>query len=132
VISDRLMPSWVRVLRPRATMQDGVLSATWFAVPGQESVRCRIEVSFYRPGKDMPMPLQQGRAPDRVATYWLHPGTDLQPGDRLECIDGPVLGVWEVRTAPDRTINMTSLHHLEGQLIEVAPSVASGALSGGQ
>jgi len=97
------MPSTVRVLRPRAVMVDGVLESTWSEVPGLTRIRCRIDVNFYRPGKDMPMPIQAGRAPDRVAVY----------------------------TAPDRAQNMRHLHHLEGQIVEVAPSVASGALSGG-
>lgn len=127
----RLMPSVVRVLRPRGVMQDGVLTSTWAAVPGLESVQCRIEVGFYRPGKDMPLPAQAGRAPDRPATYWVAPTVDLQPGDRMECLSGPVIGVWEIRTAPDRALNMRNFHHLEGQAIEVAPSVASGALSAG-
>ncbi len=131
MISTRLMPSRVRVLRPQGVLQDGVLTSTWSVVPGMESVLCRIEVGFYRPGKDMPMPIQAGRAPDRVATYWVAPGFNLEPGDRMECISGPVIGVWEVRTAPDRAINMRHFHHLEGQAIEVAPSVAAGALSAG-
>lgn len=125
------MPSYVRVLRPQGVMQDGVLSSSWTPVPGMESVQCRIEVGFYRPGKDMPVPVQAGRAPDRVATYWVAPGLDLQPGDRMECVRGPVIGTWEVRTVPDRAINMQNFHHQEGQAIEVAPSVASGALGSG-
>lgn len=128
MISPWLFPSTVRVLRPSAVMVDGVLTSSWAVVPGLERVRCRIEVGFYRPGKDMPMPVQAGRAPDRPAVYWVAPGTDLRPGDHMECIEGPVIGTWQIRTAPDRALNMRSLHHLEGQCIEVAPSVASGAL----
>lgn len=131
MIPRHLMPSVVTVLRPVPYFQDGVLTTTWQPVPGLERVRCRIEVGFYRPGKDMPMPVQAGRAPDRPAVYWVAPGTDLQPGDHLQCIEGPVIGTWMIRTAPDRAQNMRALHHLEGQAVEVAPSVASGAISPG-
>jgi hypothetical protein len=132
MISTWLLPSLVRVLRPRAVMVDGVLESTWVEVAGLTRLNCRIEVNFYRPGKDMPMPIQAGRAPDRVAVYWVAPGTRLQPGDHLECVSGPIIGTWQVRTAPDRAQNMRHLHHLEGQCIEVAPSIASGALSAGE
>lgn len=125
MITPWLLPSVVRVLRPLSVMTDGVLTSSWQPVPGLESVRCRIEVGFYRPGKDQPLPIQAGRTPDRPAVYWVAPGTDIQPGDHLECVSGPVIGVWEVRTAPDRAQNMRSLHHLEGQVIEVHQSVAS-------
>lgn len=129
MITAWMLSSTVRVLRPQGLMQDGVLTSTWF--PVLDGVRCRIEVGFYRPGKDMPLPVQAGRSPDRVAVYWVAPGTDLQPGDRMECTAGPVVGTWEVRTAPDRAQNMRSFHHLEGQAVEVHPSVANGALAGG-
>lgn len=131
MISLYLMPTTVSVLRPQALMRDGILTSVWVPVAGMERVRCRIEVGFYRPGKDMPMPVQAGRAPDRVAVYWVAPGTDLKPGDHMQCVDGPVPGTWQVRTAPDRAVNMARFHHLEGQCVEVAPSVAQGAIAGG-
>ncbi len=132
MITPWLLPSTVRLLRTQSQLVDGVLTSIWAPVPGMERIRCRIEVGFYRPGKDMPMPVQAGRAPDRPAVYWCAPGTDLRPGDHMECLEGPVLGTWQIRTAPDRAQNMRHLHHLEGQCIEVAPSVASGAVSGAQ
>lgn len=132
MISPYLMPSIVAVMRPRMITTDGIMTASWAEVPGMERVRCRIEVGFYRPGKDMPMPVQAGRAPDRPAVYWVAPTTDVQPGDHFRCISGPVLGTWLVRTAPDRAQGMQNLHHLEGQCIEVAPSVAQGSFPAGE
>lgn len=129
MISAYLLPSTVTILRPAATTTDGILTAQWTPVAGMTRVRCRIEVGFYRPGKDMPMPVQAGRAPDRPAVYWVAPGTDIQPGDHLQCVSGPVLGTWLVRTAPDRAQGMSNLHHLEGQCVEVAPSVAQGSVA---
>lgn len=70
--------------------------------------------------------MQAGRTPDRPAVYWVDPSSDIQPGDHLECISGPVVGVWEVRTSPDRAQNMRNLHHLEGQAIEVHQAVVGG------
>ncbi len=112
------MPSRVAVKRPATSLQDGVLTTTFEQVAGLESLQIRLEVGFYRPGKDTPLPAQAGRAPDRVATYWCPPGTDLRPGDQMEAVAGPVPGVWEVRTYPDRAVGMAHLHHLEGQAIE--------------
>lgn len=124
MISRYLLSSVVRVLRPAPSLTDGVLTSTWQPVAGLESVRCRLEVNFYRPNKDVPQPPQAGRAPDRVAVYWVAPGTDLRPGDHLECLSGPVDGTWEVQTKPDRATGMSSLHHLEGQALEIATAIA--------
>lgn len=113
------MPSRVRVKRPRVTMQDGILTTSWSPVSGMSDVPCRLEVGLYRPGKDQPLPIQAGRAPDRVAVYWVAPGTDFRPGDHLECVSGPVRGVWEIKSFPDAAVGMRNLHHLEGQAVEV-------------
>jgi hypothetical protein len=114
-----LLPSRVKVSRPEITTQDGILTTTFEPVEGMESLVCRLEVGFYRPDKDVPLPAQAGRAPDRVAVYWLADPIDLKPGDHLECISGPIAGVWEVRTHPDRVVGLNSFHHIEGQAIEV-------------
>lgn len=123
-----MMPSRARVWRPQSDMVDGVLTLTMVpvvglvaaeVVEGVEAIPLRVEVGFYRPGKDQPLPIQAGRAPDRVAVYWCTPGTDLRPGDHLEMIEGPVVGSWHLRAYPDRAIDMSFLHHLEGQCVEV-------------
>jgi len=118
VISGWLLPSRVRVSRPATSFEDGVLTTTFEPVVGLESVPVRLEVGFYRPGKDQPLPVQAGRAPDRVATYWAAPGVDLRPGDQMEAISGPVGGVWQIRTYPDQALDMASVHHIEGQCVE--------------
>ena len=118
------MPSRVRVKRPKATMQDGILTTMWSPVSGLSSVQCRLEVGLYRPGKDQPLPVQAGRAPDRVAVVWMHPGVDVHPGDHLECVTGPVRGVWELRVWLDSAVGMSRLHHMEGQVVEVPGAIA--------
>ena len=118
MISDWLLPSRVRVLRPASVFVDGILTTTFEPVAGMESVPVRLEVGFYRPGKDMPLPVQAGRAPDRVATYWAAPGSDFRPGDHLEAVAGPVTGTWQVRAYPDQALDTCSVHHVEGQCVE--------------
>lgn len=128
MIPNVMMPSRAQVLRPQSDMVDGVLTLTMVPVEGLvaaeivggvEVIPLRMEVGFYRPGKDQPLPVQAGRAPDRVAVYWCAPGTDLRSGDHLEMVSGPVVGSWHLRAYPDRVIDMGSLHHLEGQCVEV-------------
>lgn len=125
MIGSHLLPSTVKVKRPQMSTSDGVLSTTWQSVPGMSSLQCRLEVGFYRPGKDQPLPIQAGRAPDRVAVLWVAPSTDLRPGDHLECVSGPVSGTWELRTNLDSVSNMRTLHHLEGQLVELFASTVT-------
>lgn len=120
------MPSRVRVSRPHSTMQDGILTASWRDVEGLEEVPIRLEVGFFRPGKDFPLPPQAGRTPDRVATYWVDSDIDLRPGDHIQCVSGPVTGTWQIRTAPDLVTSMSKLNHKEGQAIELIPAIANG------
>lgn len=127
MIGAHLLTSRVRVLRPQASMQDGILTMVWKAVVGLEDVAMRFDVGLFRPGKDFPLPPQAGRSPDRVAVYWAPPSVDIRPGDHLECISGPVAGTWQVRVAPDQSTNMNQLHHIEGQCIELPRQVAAGA-----
>jgi hypothetical protein len=129
MIGIHLMPSRVKVSRPLVSMQDGILTTAWRDVAGLEEVPIRLEVGFFRPGKDFPMPPQAGRTPDRVATYWVSPDIDLRPGDHIECVSGPVTGTWQIRVAPDVSTSMSRLHHLEGQAVELPPSVAAGVRS---
>lgn len=125
MIGSHLLPSEVRVKRPQVSTQDGVLTTSWQAVPALSNVRCRLEVGFYRPGKDQPLPIQVGRAPDRVAVVWVAPNTDLRPGDHLECTSGPVSGTWELRTNLDDVSNMRNFHHREGQVVELFPGTVT-------
>lgn len=127
MIPNHLLPSYVKVTRAVTQRVDGVMTASWQPVAGYERLRCRIEVGFYRPGKDAPLPVQAGRAPDRPAVYWFNPGVDLRPGDHLECVAGPVTGVWELKTFPDQAVGMGRLEHIEGQAIEVSGTLHRSA-----
>ena len=131
MISKYLFNSRVSVSRPRVEVSDGILTTSWFDVDGMEEVPCRLEVGFFRPGKDFPLPAQAGRSPDRVAVYWVAAGTDFRPGDYIRCVSGPITGsTWQIRTVPDAASGMRYLHHLEGQAVEVPGSVVAGSRVG--
>jgi hypothetical protein len=85
---------------------------------------------FVRPGKDAPMPLVAGRAPDRVGTLFCDPTPHLKAGDRIHAIDGPVTGTFEIRAIPDVAVGFGIGHHMEVQLIEVAQEL-TGVFPGG-
>ncbi len=92
-------------------------------VPGE--MLCRLDVNFARPGKDQPMPIVAGRAPDRVAILFCSATTALKAGHRLRTIAGPLAGsVWEVRMVPDVAQGFSAGHHMEVQVVEVAQQLA--------
>lgn len=91
---------------------------TWLGTPGE--MMCRIDLSFQRPGKDQPMPIVAGRAPDRVGLMFFDATTEIRSGDRFRCIDGPISGTFEIRVAPDPAADYSSAHHMEVQIVEVA------------
>jgi hypothetical protein len=115
--------------RLRVEVTDGLASQTWqkleeivdpyLGVPGE--LMCRVDWVFQRPGKDQPMPLGSGRAPDRVGLMLFDPTTEIRSGDRFHALEGPVQGNWEIRVMPDPAQGYGLLaHHMEVQVIEVA------------
>jgi hypothetical protein len=138
-------PRWLyrttaNVLRQRQTLgSDGGLAITWatvgiqvdpyVATPGQ--LLCRIDFIFTRPGKDQPAAVVAGRAPDRVAVCFFDPMLDtnglptVRPGDRLQCIAGPVQGTFEIRVIPEAAQDYVGVHHIEVQVVEVSQALAS-------
>jgi hypothetical protein len=81
---------------------------------------CRLDLNFVRPGKDQPMPVVAGRAPDRMGVAFFDYTDVVKAGDRIVCLSGPVVGTFEIRAIPDPAIGYTSAHHVEVQIIEVA------------
>lgn len=120
------------VIRPQQDIIDGDATMswqkvtdvldTWLGVAGE--LMCRIDLAFQRPGKDQPMPLVAGRAPDRVGVLFCDPTDQLRSGDRLHCLDGPVQGTFELRVMPDPIAGFGPyVHHLEAQVIEVSQNM---------
>lgn len=133
-----LYASRVEVLRLNLDMSDGVPQQSWdkvgeiidplLGVPGE--MMCRIDLAFQRPGKDQPMPIVAGRAPDRVGLMFFDVTEGIRAGDRFRCIDGPVAGTFEMRVQADPAQNYSQAHHLEVQIVEVAQQTPENFLNG--
>jgi hypothetical protein len=122
----------VEVLRLSGDMAYGTPTLSWSKItdivdtvlgaPGE--MMGRLDLTFQRPGKDVPMPVVAGRAPDRIG-LWICSVTDqLKAGDRLRIISGPTTGTFELRAIPDPASGYTAAHHMETQVIEVAQALA--------
>lgn len=128
----RLVPSLVAgggmamAWNPVATVVDPILDQ-----PGQ--LKCRLDLTFIRPGKDQPAPLVAGRAPDRVGVCFFSLATDddgaplILAGDRLKCVAGPIFGMFELRVVPDVAQDMIGAHHIECQVVEVSQALKPGS-----
>lgn len=134
-----LYASRVAVKRMRGSSEDGSASFAWVVVGALQSVPCRLDVGYLRPGKDQPMPIEAGKAPSRIALLTADSYCGIRAGDRITCVPGPdgktpVTGTWELRLPPDEILAFSQPHHIEVQVIEVAVAVASGERSfpGGQ
>ncbi len=122
------------VLRLTATIADGTPRMNWIKadtvidsglqVPGE--LLCRLDLNFVRPGKDQPMPIVAGRAPDRIGLMFYSPDCDIRAGDRIRPIAGPITGTFEIRAIPDPAVGLATANHMEVQVIEVAQSLTSG------
>ncbi len=81
---------------------------------------CRLDLNFVRPGKDQPMPVVAGRAPDRVGLLMFDTTNVIKAGDRVHMLAGPIVGTFEIRVIPDPAVGFAAAHHMEVQVIEVA------------
>lgn len=127
-----LYASQVEVLRLVSSIEFGTPTLSWVkisdmvdSVLGVEGeMRCRLDLGFVRPGRDQPMAVVAGRAPDRMGVLFCDYSPNLRAGDRVRAVAGPVTGTFEVRAIPDTAVDMTSVHHVEVQIFEVAQMVA--------
>lgn len=132
-----LYSSRVEVLRLNLDMSNGIPTQNWqrvdeiidpvLGVPGE--MMCRIDLAFQRPGKDQPMPVVAGRAPDRVGLMFFDVTREIKAGDRFRCIDGPIAGTFEMRVQADPAQNYGAAHHMEVQIVEVAQEVPNNFLN---
>ena len=83
---------------------------------------CRLDLNFVRPGKDQPSALVAGRAIDRVGVLFCDATPYLLAGDRIKMLSGPIMGTFELKATPDGAVDFSAVHHLEVQVVEVAPS----------
>jgi hypothetical protein len=98
-------------------------------------LKCLLNIGLVRPGKDYPAPFVAGRAPDRVGVVFYDCAADVngvpfvKAGDRLQCVLGPVYGIWEIRMIPDVEQDFIGAHHMEAQVIEVSQALAPGTIT---
>jgi hypothetical protein len=111
---------------PVATIVDPI-----FNQPGL--LKCRLDLTFLRPGKDQPAPIVAGRAPDRAGVCFFDLATDVNgvplvvAGDRLQAVAGPIFGTFEIRLIPDVAQDLTGAHHVEVQVVEVSQMLKPGS-----
>jgi hypothetical protein len=125
-----LYPSRAEVYRMVTTVQSGARLMRWEKVsevvdprlPAGE-VWCRLDLNFVRPGKDIPPPVAAGRAPDRFGILFCDVVPNLRSGDQVRMVEGPVVGIFELRVVPDVAQARFIGHHLEVQVVEVAQSL---------
>jgi hypothetical protein len=133
-----LFNSRCEVLRLSGQMVDGTPTLSWTKVGGvvdpvlgtPGELMCRLDLTFQRPGKDQPMPIVAGRAPDRVGVMFFDATDNIVAGDRIHCLAGPLTGTFEIRSIPDPAVAYAAAHHGEVQVIEVSqtlPGIFPGA-----
>ena len=131
-----LYASTAQALRAHMEMDAGAATASWEPVsdildpyfPDSPGVfGCRADLMFVRQGKDAPMPVMAGRAPDRIGVLFCDLMPDpisgqsmLKAGDRVQMLTGPVSGVFEIKSVPDVAVAYAAGHHVEVQIVEVA------------
>lgn len=125
------------VLRLTQTFVNGAPTMAWdkvttildpiLGIPGE--LKCRIDLNFVRVGKDQPMPVVAGRAPDRVGLMLFDATDAILSGDRIHPLNGPISGMFELRAIPDVAAGWSAAHHMEVQLIEVAQSLGTTLLN---
>ncbi len=144
-----LYRSVAQVMRLQPTLQaGGGMIVSWAAVtdildpyistPGL--IACRLDLMFTRPGKDAPMPLVAGRAPDRVGVMFCDMPADvnglplLKAGDRFQMVSGPITGTFQVSQVPEIAQDYIGAAHAEFQVVETSQALQPGSYTpfGGQ
>ena len=103
-----LYASTAKVWRMSYVAEDGIPTMSWNAVPSLSKVKGRLDLSFVRPGKDAPVPIEAGKVPDRMGIWFCAADSGILPGDHLEMVAGPVQGVFEVKLSVSVVLTMLS------------------------
>jgi hypothetical protein len=119
---DHLFSSVVKVQRLVRTRTDGMTEMNWVDQGAPLSyIKCRLDMNFLRPGKDIPQAQDAGVIPDRIGVMFVRP-IDIRAGDRIVAISGPVSGTFDIKTIPDIAPDYSSGHHIEVQIVETVQS----------
>lgn len=125
-----LYSTLAQVLRQETELTGGRRTGEWLPVStvldaGQAAgqIRCRLAMNYLRPGMDAPPAVIAGTAPGRQALLFADL-IDLRKGDRIQVLDGPNQGTFELRAAPD-VQQMMEGHHLQVQVYDVSQRVGA-------
>lgn len=128
-----LYPSAFRVERLQLVrVEDGIPYTDWVQATSEDEnendmlqyLRGRLDLGFIRPGRDIPLAPEAGKAPDRMGLFFTFPYAPIRAGDRLVAVPNeqgkmPIKGTFEIRPKPDEVQGYDDAHHLEVQVIEV-------------
>lgn len=126
---EHLYASAVRVERMALTQVNGKATYNWATVTEGDYVKCRLDLNFVRPGKDIPSAPEAGSAPDRIGLMFCSASAPIMAGDRVVAIpndigDIPVPGTFEIRVIPDVVVGFSEAHHIEIQILETNQNLA--------
>lgn len=124
---DHLFASYVQAVHIVRGQSNGMPTISWIPYgDSRDLIKCRLDLTFIRPGKDQLPVTEAGRAQDRIGVLFcsLSPlGQNLSAGDRVVTVSGPVNGTFEVRNVPDIAQDYFEAHHIEVQIIETSQSL---------
>jgi hypothetical protein len=112
------------VKRGETTVVDGVAAYTWKIV--KTGVRCRVDLTFIRMGKDPQWSPEAGRSPDRTGVAFFFPDAPVKVGYRFTMTAGGIEGTFEIQDI-DHTQGTRRTHHLECGIQEVPGPIARAA-----
>lgn len=116
---NHLYSSVIKVQRLTKTRTNGMTETTWVDQSAPlNAVRCRLDLNFLRPGKDVPPAHEAGVAPNRIGVMFCAAGLPLRAGDRIVTVSGPVSGTFDIETLPDEAVGFSAAHHIEVQIVE--------------
>lgn len=126
-----LFNSVVRVEELSLTMENGRPSTGWVQAHSDDPqmdallarLKCRLDLNFVRPGKDILPAVNAGKAPDRIGVLFTYGYAPLKAGQRVVAIEddyGRILvdGTFEIRVIPDKALDYFGAHHIEVQILE--------------
>lgn len=122
---EHLYASLVKAQQTQTVVEDGMASVQWVDVPGVPPFRCRLDLTFIRPGKDIPPAQEAGVVQDRIGVLFCSAAIPLRAGYRIVTLEGPIVGTFDIRAIPDVAIGFAAGHHIEVQIIETPQQLNS-------
>jgi len=102
------------------TDDDGSVTYDWAVVA--TNVRCFLDLSLIRKGKDPQWAEAAGRPGDRTGVIFFLPGQTIKASQRIRMLRGP-RGMFKVQSAIDEIWSPDKEHHSEVGVVEVATAL---------